>query len=50
MLLIVIALLFVLALAGLVTAFAAFPHRGRPIPYAGWLSDLMTKARDLIAP
>jgi hypothetical protein len=44
MLLIALALLVVLALAGLVTAYVAFPHRGEAIPHAEWLSDAMTKS------
>ncbi len=49
MLFIGFALLVVLVLAGLITAFAAFPDRGEDIPNATWLSDAMTKARDKIA-
>jgi hypothetical protein len=32
------------ALAVLVTTFAAYPHRGEPIPYAGRLSEALMKA------
>ncbi len=48
MLFIVIGLLVILALAGLVTVFVAFPHRGEHIPHAEWLSDAMMKARNKI--
>ena len=44
MLVIVIALLAVLVIAGLVTAYVAFPHRGEVIPHAEWLSDAMTRS------
>lgn len=43
MLLIGIALLVVLVVAGLVTVYVAFAHQGEPIPHAGWLSDAMIK-------
>ena len=46
MLFIAIALLAVLVIAGLVTAYVAYPDRGEDIPYASWLSDVMVKARD----
>ena len=48
MLLISLALLGVLVLAGLVTAYVAFPHRGEAIPHAEWLSDAMTKSNRAI--
>jgi hypothetical protein len=50
MLLIIVALVVVMALAGLVTAFAAYPDRGEPIPHAPRLSDQMNKLRDRIDP
>lgn len=46
MLFIALALLVVLVIAGLVTAYVAYPERGEDIPYASWLSDAMVKARD----
>jgi hypothetical protein len=49
MLLISIALLVVLALAGLITAYVAFPHRGEPIPHAEWLSDAMNRSNRAIS-
>jgi hypothetical protein len=50
MLLIAFALMLVLAVAGLVTAFVAFPHRGMAIPHASWLSDAMVKVFDKLRP
>jgi hypothetical protein len=50
MLLIALALLLILAVAGLVTAFVAFPHRGHTIPHASWLSDAMVRVSDKIRP
>jgi hypothetical protein len=47
---IVVALMLVMALAGLVTAYVAYPHRGQPIPHAVRLSERMTKIRDRIEP
>ncbi len=47
---ILVVLMLVMALAGLVTAYAAYPHRGQPIPHAVRLSDRMTKLRDRIEP
>ena len=45
MLLIGLTMIVVLALAGLITAYVAYPSRGHAIPYASWLSDAMRKAR-----
>ncbi len=50
MLLIAFALLVVLALAGLITVFVAFPHRGLAIPHAGWLSEAMVNVIDKVRP
>ena len=50
MLLISLALLVVVCLAGLVTAFVAYPHRGEPIPRAPWLSEALTKLTRLLRP
>jgi hypothetical protein len=47
---IVVAMLLVMALAGLVAAFVAYPDRGQPIPHAAWLSDRMAKLRDRLDP
>lgn len=46
MLLIVLTLVIAVVLAGLITAFAAYPHRGEPIPYAERLSEAMIKANE----
>lgn len=46
MLLLVVVLLFAMVIAGLVTAYVAFPDRGQPIPHAAWLSNQMTKLHD----
>jgi hypothetical protein len=48
MLLIGLTLIVVLVLAGLITAYVAFPSRGQSIPHATWLSDAMRKARSKI--
>jgi hypothetical protein len=50
MLFIVLAMLLVMALAGLVAAYVAYPSRGEPIPHAAWLSERMTRLRDRIEP
>ena len=50
MLLIFIAMVLVMALAGLVAAFVAYPDRGQPIPHAAWLSDRMAKLRHHVEP
>jgi hypothetical protein len=50
MLFIAFAMFVILAVAGLVTAFVAFPHRGMAIPHAGWLSDAMVKVSDKLRP
>ncbi|MEP6666025.1 MAG: hypothetical protein ABJA81_06215 [Nocardioidaceae bacterium] len=48
MLFIALGMLICLALAGIVTVFVAFPHRGEHIPHAQWLSDAMMRARNKI--
>jgi hypothetical protein len=48
MILIALALLLVIVIAGLITAYVAYPERGESIPHAEWLSDAMVKARDKI--
>lgn len=48
MLLIALTLVVVLVLAGLVTAYVAYPSRGQDIPHASWLSDAMLKVREKI--
>jgi hypothetical protein len=39
-----ITMLVIIVVAGLTVTFVAFPHRGRDIPRARWLSDIMNKA------
>ncbi len=46
MLMLTIAMIVILALAGLVVTYVAFPHRGEDIPGAPWLGDAMAKAND----
>ena len=46
MLLILISMVVILALAGLVLVFAAFPHRGESVPGAPWLGEAMERAAD----
>jgi hypothetical protein len=43
---IVVFMLVILALAGIVVVYVAFPHRGAHIPGAPWLGDAMGKAAD----
>ena len=46
MLFIVITMVVIIAVAGLVVAFVAFPHRGEELPVAPWLGEAMTNAVD----
>jgi hypothetical protein len=50
MLTIVVTMLVIVVLAVLVVAYVAFPHRGRDIPQASWLSNATTKTVDKVAP
>lgn len=50
MLLIVVALLFVMGLAGLVAAVAAAPERGQSTPRPVRVSDRVTRLRDRLEP
>ena len=45
---IVISMVVIVAVAGLVVTFVAFPHRGEDIPGAAWLGDGMAKAADAL--
>jgi len=45
-LLIVVAMLLILVLAGGVVAYVAFPHRGEEMPAVPWVGDAMTRAVD----
>jgi hypothetical protein len=38
----------IVALAGLVVTFVAFPHRGEEVPGASWLGDGMRSAVDAL--
>lgn len=48
MALIAISLLLILAVAGLVALFVAYPHQGKDIPRAEWLTDTMNKASERV--
>ena len=48
MLLIGLAMLFILAVSGLIVAYVAYPHRGKEMPQAPWLGDAMNKATDAL--
>jgi len=47
-LLIVLAMLAILVLAGLVVMYVAYPHRGEEVPGAPWLGDAMSKGVDAL--
>lgn len=46
MLTVVVAMVLTLLVAGLVTAYVAYPHRGEQMPAAPWLGDALAKAVD----
>ncbi|GAB6983876.1 hypothetical protein [Nocardioides pyridinolyticus] len=46
MLFVVISMLAILAVAGLVVLYVAYPHRGEEVPAAPWLGEAMSKAVD----
>lgn len=46
MLAIVIMMIVILVLAGLVLAYAAYPHRGQEMPKATWLGEVMGRAAE----
>ena len=46
MLVIAITMLVILALAGLVLVYAAFPHRGERVPVVPWLGDALARASE----
>ena len=48
MLFIWLGLLAILVLAGLITLYAAYPHRGEDIPHAEWLSDAMSRSNEKV--
>jgi len=41
---IVITMVVIVAVAGLVVAFVAFPHRGEEMPLTPWLGEAMDRA------
>jgi len=45
-LVVVIAMLVVLAVAGLVVVYVAYPHRGEELPAAPWLGEAMNRAAE----
>ena len=48
MLLIILTMLAILVVAGLVTLYVAFPHRGEDVPGAPWLGDAMNRAAEAV--
>ena len=44
MLVVVIAMVLILLLAGAVTAYVAYPHRGEELPVAPWIGAAMDRA------
>ena len=45
---IVISMVVIVAVAGLVVAFTAFPHRGEDMPGVPWLGEAMDRASGVI--
>jgi len=43
---IVVSMLVIVAVAGLVVVFVAFPHRGEDLPGAPWLGETLGRAAD----
>ncbi|QBR94064.1 hypothetical protein [Nocardioides euryhalodurans] len=48
MLFVVVSMLVIVAIAGLVVTFVAFPHRGEDVPGASWLGDSMRRGVDVL--
>ncbi|HVK28307.1 MAG TPA: hypothetical protein VM575_08195 [Nocardioides sp.] len=46
MLFVLLAILFSLAVSGVVVLYVAYPHRGEQVPGVPWLGDAMAKAVD----
>ena len=44
MLVVVIVMVLILLLAGAVTAYVAYPHRGEELPVAPWIGEAMERA------
>lgn len=42
----VVIMLVILAVAGAVVLYAAYPHRGEEMPAAPWIGDVMSRAVD----
>lgn len=38
----------VVGVAALALAYAAWPHRGEPVPGASWINDMLDKAADAV--
>ena len=45
-LVVLLAMLVIVAAAGLVMTYGAYPARGRAVPHAPWLGEAMTRAVD----
>jgi hypothetical protein len=45
---ILLAMLAILAIAGLVVVYVAFPHRGEEVPSAPWVGDALRKGVALL--
>ncbi|MGL5827267.1 MAG: hypothetical protein ACRCYU_21000 [Nocardioides sp.] len=45
MLTVIVLMIAILLVAGLVAAYVAYPHRGTPMPAAGWLGEAMLKLK-----
>lgn len=43
---VLLAMLGIVALAGLVVLYVAYPHRGQDVPNAAWVGDVMRKGVD----
>lgn len=43
MVLLLLAMFLILAVAGVVVAYVAYPHRGEELPGAPWLGDAMKR-------
>ena len=48
MLVVVAAMIFIVATAGLVVAYVAYPARGRRLPRAPWLGDALARGADRV--
>lgn len=43
MLSLILTMLIILAIAGVIVVYVAFPHRGEDVPHTPWLGDAMRK-------